>query len=567
MSQKRPVVQTENLEIFEKSIREALDKIADQNIVSRIWDKDWTVWKKEKREISNRLGWLFSPQEMTRALPKIEQFVRGVRKGGFTHALLLGMGGSSLAPEVLSSVFRTEDGYLDLSLLDSTDPAAILSFKNNLNPQQSLFIVSSKSGTTVETISFFNFFFTWVSESLGKSGASSHFIAITDAGTPLEEIARSFSFRAIFLGNPEIGGRFSALSPFGLVPSALKGIQTRKILEKSQEMAALCRIQSPLQNNPGAFLGALLAVLAEASRDKATFIISPKIESFGFWLEQLLAESTGKEAKGICPVIGEPPTRADAYGNDRVFIHLHHEGDKTYEPAIKALKEAKRPLINLTLSELYELGSQFFLWEMATAISSFLLGINPFDQPNVEASKKKTEEILKIYKDKGMLYPEKPSFEERGLCLYSENAAPSVEKSLELFLAQAQPGDYVAIQAFLQPCREIEKALQSLRVRLRDKTKLAVTVGFGPRFLHSTGQLHKGDRGNGLFIQLVARDSKDLPIPDQPGSSHSTLSFRVLKEAQARGDWEALKERGRRVIRFCLGENVREEIKKIISFI
>lgn len=561
MPERTSVIQTENLQIFEKAIRKSLDKISRRNIIARIWSKDWTVWKKDKREISNRLGWLLSPQEMTKNQPQIEKFIQTIREEGYTHALLLGMGGSSLAPEVLSTVFKTQEGYLDLHILDSTDPAAILSIKNKLNPQRTLFIVSSKSGTTVETLSLFNFFFNWVSES------GSHFIAITDPGTPLEDIARNLCFRACYLGDPEIGGRFSALSPFGLVPSALKGIEIQKILDKGQEMAALCQISSPLQNNPGAFLGAILGVLAEASRDKATFILSPKIESFGFWLEQLIAESTGKEGKAILPVVGEPLTRLDAYGDDRFFVYLRLEEDKTYEPAINALKGAQWPLITLTLSDIYELGSQFFLWEMATAISCFLLGINPFDQPNVEASKKKTLEILKIYKEKGMLYPEKPAFKEKEISLYSEIAATSMKRGFELFLAQARPGDYVAIQAFLQPCSEIVEALQSLRVRLRDKTKLAVTVGFGPRFLHSTGQLHKGDKGNGLFIQLVAADLLDLPIPDQPGSPHSTLSFRVLKEAQARGDRETLKERGRRVIRFHLGENVREGLKKIISFI
>jgi len=539
------MIKTENLKIFEETIRSALDKISRENIIARIWSKDPSLWKKEGNEISNCLGWLFSPEKISRAFPKIKKFVRQVRQDGYTHALLLGMGGSILAAEVLGSVFQTSESYLDLSILDSTDPAAVLTFKESLDPEKTLFLVSSKSGRTIETTSFFKFFFNWVRETLGESEAGAHFVAITDPGTPLEEMAKRFHFRSLFPGEPDIGGRFSALSLFGLVPSALKGIEIEKLVRGGQEMSSLCRNSIP-RNNPGVFLGTILAVLALASKNKATFILSPSLESFASWLEQLLAESTGKDGKGILPVTGEPVSLAETYGSDRFFIFLNLEGDKTHELALKVLKEAKFPLIVISLPDVYGLGSQFFLWQMATSIAGFSLEINPFDQPDVEASKRKTKEILP---------------------LLSEVSASAMEKNFRLFLSQAKLGDYIAIQAFLQPSPDIAEALQSLRLRLREKTRLAVTYGFGPRFLHSTGQLHKGDQGNGLFIQLETEDLQDVPIPDQPDSPHSTFSFGLLKRAQAKGDWEALREKGRRAIHFNLGKNALGGLKKLISFI
>ncbi len=548
------MIKTENFQIFEEAMRNALDKVFRENIITRIWNKDPSVWKKDQDEISNRLGWLFSAEKSSEICPQIKKFVRQFFKEGYNHALLLGMGGSSLAAEVLRTVFRTSRDHLDLSILDSTDPGAVLRYKESLNPEKTLFLVSSKSGTTVETVSFFYFFYNWARESLSEARAGSHFLAIGDPGTPLEEIARRFCFRYFFAGEPDIGGRFSVFSPFGLVPAALKGIEIEKLVRSGQEMAYLCRNVSP-QENPAILLGTILGVLALASRDKATFILSPPLERFAFWLEQLLAESTGKQGKGILPVVGEPVASPDLYGPDRFFIFLILEGDETQRPSFKALKKAKFPLITISLPDLYALGGQFFLWEMATSIACFFLEINPFDQPDVEGSKMKTREILQTYKEKRIL----PQI--------SEISVSARKKSLELLLSQAQPGDYIAIQAFLQPTPEIGQALQSLRLRLRDKTRLAVTYGFGPRFLHSTGQLHKGDCGKGLFIQLEAKDARDLPIPDQPDSPYSTFSFGLLKRAQALGDWEALREKGRRAIHFNLGKNALEGLEKLTSLV
>jgi glucose-6-phosphate isomerase len=566
MGQRNFEIQTENMRDFQGKIQRALNEISKKNIVQRIWNKDWTVWGKEPKEISNRLGWLTSPNDSLQILPKIESLAQALRNEGYTHALLLGMGGSSLTPEVMGKVFKTAKGHLDLKVLDSTDPSAVLYFKRTLNPKRTVFIVSSKSGTTVETNSFFNCFYRWICESEGQKEAGSHFIAITDPGTPLGEMAIRYRFRSIFSGDPEIGGRFSALSVFGLVPGAIKGIDVQKILKSSQEMASLCRILSASQN-PGVYLGTILGVLAQAGRDKATFVISRRIESFGAWLEQLIAESTGKIGKAILPVVEKPFISPDIYGNDRVFIFLKLRGDKDLESQLKILKKKNFPIIKICLSNSYSLGSQFFLWEMAASVAGYILGVNPFDQPNVDSAKKKTGEMIAAFKEKGVLPEKKPLLQEKGLLLYSEIPAPSIKEGLKAFLRQGESRGYIALQAFLEPSAEIVELLQNLRIRLQAQTKLATTFGFGPRYLHSTGQLHKGDRGNGLFIQLTADDPKDLPIPDHPESSACSLTFGVLKAAQALGDFEALKEAGRRAIRFHLGKDVKAALEKIIAFV
>jgi len=559
------MIEAANTEEYEKSIEEALAALSKEKIIPRIWEKDWTVWKNDPREIATRLGWLTSPQTMEKDLPGITRIVQELRRKRLTHALLLGMGGSSLAPLVLATVFKTAKGYLELGILDSTDPAAVLHFRNKLNPAQTLFIVSSKSGTTVETNSFFKFFWNWIAESKGQDRAGEHFMAITDSGTPLEDLAKRFRFGSVFLGDPKIGGRFSALSSFGLVPAALKGVKIKKILMAAREMADLCREQTDLRANPGAHLGAILGILAKRGRDKLTFLLSPQLQSFGLWLEQLIAESTGKEGKGILPVEGEPMGSARAYGQDRLFVYLRERGDNSNEALVERLKKAGFPVLRMTFPGIHHLGSQFFLWEFATAVAGIFFGINPFDQPNVESAKKKTREILEIYRRKGAFPAEKPAFQANGVSLFADIQAQSLGGCLKAFLDQARPGDYASIQAFLAPQRETTAALQKLRAHLRNRTRLATTVGYGPRFLHSTGQLHKGDRGNGLFIQITADDEKDAPIPDEPGSSRSTISFGVLKAAQARGDFEALKSSGRRIIRFHVKKDAKPGLEKIMK--
>ncbi|MCK4470808.1 MAG: glucose-6-phosphate isomerase, partial [Anaerolineae bacterium] len=375
--------------------------------------------------------------------------------------------------------------------------------------------------------------------------------AITDPGSRLVDIAQRHNFRATFLNDPNIGGRYSALSYFGLVPAALVGVDLETLIHRALTMACNCdSCNCPIAgDNNGARLGAIIGALAQAGRDKVTLVTSPAIASFGDWVEQLIAESTGKEGKGILPVVGEPLGPPDVYGGDRLFVYLRLEGDDTHDAAIQALEDAGHPVVRLRLNDLYDLGGQFFLWETATAVAGHRLGINPFDQPDVEAAKVLARRMVAEYQEKGVL----PGGE----------SAPLTAGVLNEFLAQAQAGDYVALQAYVQPTPETDAALAALRVRLRDHTRLATTVGYGPRFLHSTGQLHKGDAGHGLFIQFTADDPRDAAIPDEVGSQDSSISFGVLKMAQVLGDRQALLDAGRRVIRFHLGDDVVGGLKRL----
>jgi transaldolase/glucose-6-phosphate isomerase len=475
------------------------------------------------------------------------------------------MGGSSLAPEVFRTTFGVKDGFLDLAVLDSTVPGAVAAHAERLDPQRTLVIVSTKSGTTVETLSFFKFFYNWLGEGVGAEKAGDHFIAVTDPGSPLVDVAARYHFRETFLNDPNIGGRYSALSYVGLVPAALIGMDIEAMLDGA---AAMVRESRPSNTsgsaaNPGAFLGAVAGELAKVGRDKLTFIISSEVASFGQWLEQLIAESTGKEGRGIVPVVGEAMGSAEVYGADRLFVHLCLEGDTTADAAVAQLEEAGHPIVRLFLHDPYDLGAQCFLWEFAVAVAGHRLGINPFNQPNVEAAKARARQAVDEYKEKGILPHETPTLTDGALTVYGEVEAESPGAALAAFLSQAEPGAYVGLQAYLQPTPETDAALQALRMRVRDRFQLATTVGYGPRFLHSTGQLHKGDAGRGLFIQITADDLQDIPIPDEAGSPDSTLTFGVLKTAQALGDRGALLDAGRQVIRFHLGKDAVKGIKEL----
>ena len=543
---------TASLGPYQAVVDAALTEIVEERILARIWAHDHTVWKPEPTEITNRLGWLHTAEVMLENLPRLHGLVDGVRAEGYTHALLLGMGGSSLAPEVFCRTFGVRDGYLDLAVLDSTDPGAVQAYVEQLDLSKTLFIVATKSGGTVETLSFFKFFYNRVAETVGADEAGAHFIAITDAGSKLDHLARQHGFRTTFRNDPNIGGRYAALSFFGLVPAALIGVDSEELLSRALTMACNCEsCNCPVVgDNYGGRLGVIMGELAKAGHDKVTLITSPGFGSFGDWVEQLIAESIGKEGKGILPVVGEPVGAPNVYGDDRLFAYLRLAEDGTHDAKIQVLEDAGHPVVRLHLDDLYDLGGQFFLWEMATVVAGSRLGINPFDQPNVEAAKVLARRTVAEYQEKGAL----PTGE----------FAPLTVEALEQFLAQAQTGEktadlprsYIALQAFVQPTPETDAALLALRARLRDRTKLATTVGYGPRFLHSTGQLHKGDAGNGLFIQFTADDLQDIPIPDEAGSSDSAMSFGVLKAAQALGDWQALLAAGRRVIRFHLGDDV-----------
>ncbi len=543
-------------------VDKALAEIKDQRVIERIWDHDHTLWKPEPTEITNRLSWLHIAEAMAGDVQRIRAFADAVRRDGYTHILLLGMGGSSLAPEVFRATFGVQGGYLDLAVLDSTVPGAVAAHAERLDPQRTLVIVSTKSGTTVETISFFNFFYNWVSEAVGAEKAGNHFIAITDPGSPLVDLANRYHFRKAFLNNPNIGGRYAALSSVGLVPAALMGVDIGIMLERAARMAANCKASNP-PDNMGVRLGTVLGELAKVGRDKMTVVASSQVASFGQWLEQLIAESTGKEGRGIVPVVGEVLGTPEVYGADRLFVHLCLEGDATDDAAVTQLEGAGHPVVRLFLHDPYDLGGQCFLWELAVAVAGHRLGINPFEQPDVVAAKTRARQAVDEYKRKETLPADTPTMTEGALTVYGAVEAESPRAALGAFLSQAEPGAYVGLQAYLQPTPETDAALQALRMRVRDRFRLATTLGYGPRFLHSTGQLHKGDAGRGLFVQITADDVQDIPIPNAAGSPDSSLTFGILKTAQALGDRQALLDAGRHVIRFHLGGNVVKGIKKL----
>ncbi|MBC8506918.1 MAG: glucose-6-phosphate isomerase [Anaerolineales bacterium] len=524
--------------------------LADLNknsVIPRIWDYDHTVWKPDPTEITNRLGWLHIIDSMQRESSRMSALANDLQQEDFTDILLLGMGGSSLAPEVFGHTFETTG--LNISVLDSTDPGAVQAAQNKLDLTKTVFIVATKSGGTTETLSFFNYFYNQVVKVVGKTKAGEHFVAITDPGSKLVELGEHYKFREIFLNNPNIGGRYSALSFFGLVPAALAGVDVPKLLQRAQAMAEKCGPQIAAGENPGAVLGTILGQLAKAGRDKVTFVSSSNVADFPNWVEQLIAESTGKEGKGILPVVGEPLSGPDAYGDDRVFVNLKIGEDTTHDAKLKTLEDAGHPVLQIELDDVYDLGGQFFIWEFATAVASYFLKINPFDQPNVESAKVLARQMVATYSETGTL----PK---------GEDVDPS-PRALADFLDSSKPGDYIAFQAYVQPTPEVEAALQALRLEARERYKVATTFGFGPRFLHSTGQLHKGDAGKGLFVQFTSQTSQDVDIPNEAGNPESSMTFGTLKMSQALGDAQALRDAGRRVISIALGENPEKSIQQM----
>jgi len=555
---------------YQGAVDAALADLRDNTILARIWKHDHTVWKPEPTEITNRLGWLHSPEVMAEAIPGINAFVETVRAEGYMHALLLGMGGSSLAPEVFRFTFGVKKGCLDLAVLDSTDPDAVLAQAKRFDPAKTLFIVSTKSGGTVETFSFFKYFYNLTAEKLGTEKAGSHFVAITDPGSGLADTAKKYNFRKTFLNDPNIGGRYSALSYFGLVPAALIGVDLKTLLERAATMACNsegCNCPQGGDNSSGK-LGAIIGEMAAAGRDKVTLIASPPIKYFGAWAEQLIAESTGKEGVGILPVDGEEAGAPAIYADDRFFAYLRLESDATFDSKVEALRQAGHPVMQLNLRDLYDLGAEFFRWEMATIIAGRRLGINPFDQPNVESAKVLARQMVAAYQKEGKLPELAPGLRANGVAVYSDVAAKTVDEALSKFLAQANSGrDYVSLQAYVQPTLETDAALQKLRTKIQTNLRLATTVGYGPRFLHSTGQLHKGDAGNGLFIQFTSDPKQDAPIPDEAGAPKSAMTFGVLKLAQTLGDRQALLEAKRRVIRFHFAKDVVGGIQKLSDMI
>ena len=518
------------LGVLQTEVHAALEEMAQTRVVARLWRKDHTLWKPEPREIENRLGWLTVAEEMQKQVGPLREFAESVCEAGFSHVVLLGMGGSSLGPEVLRSTFGSARGFPRLWVLDSTVPGAVREVTKSIRPARTLFILASKSGGTVEVMSLFSYFWNLVMRTRGNTGGA-QFIAITDHGTSLVSLAQERAFRTTFINPSDIGGRYSALSYFGLVPAALLGLDLDRLVGRGVHMARACGPDVAPALNPGASLGAVMGKLGRSGRDKVTLIASPTVRAFGLWAEQLLAESTGKEGKGLIPIAGEPMAPPACYGNDRLFVHLRLDGDANADGDrhLRALERAGQPVLRLTLHDRYDVAAQFFCWEFATAVASHVLGVHPFDQPNVQESKENTSRILKEMQVPGRV------------------ARVQSDGQLADLLAQAAPGRYLAILAYLRPSVQADAALSALRKAVLARSRLATTAGYGPRYLHSTGQLHKGGPETGLFLQLLEEMTPDLKIPD------TSYTFGTLAESQAVGDRQALEARRRPVVLVRLG--------------
>jgi transaldolase/glucose-6-phosphate isomerase len=536
-----------NLGEYQAAVDRRLSIWESRDFAERFWGRDHTVWfQKPQPELTNRMGWLDLFEPMHNHLKAMFDLAEEVRDEGFKHVVLLGMGGSSLAPEVFQKTFGKTDDYPGLLVLDSTHPNALLDMESKLDIARTIFIVSSKSGTTIETSSFYNYFWRRVGEISATPGKQ--FIAITDPGTPLMALANERAFRKVFEGPQEVGGRYSAMTLFGLIPAALAGIDSHQILDRGWDMAEASASYLPEAENPSLLLGAALGELAAAGRDKVTFFTTPSLASFPDWLEQLIAESAGKDNKGIIPIVGEEIEEPWAYRKDRVFVYfeLVTESSPELTASVKALEDAGHPVLYFTLNSKYDMGQEMFRWEMAVAAAGAVLGVNPFDQPDVQLAK----ELAKQAMEQKAATPKPGVKQDRGevetVMLEQKIIA---EKAFDAFMANARIGDYLAIQAFLAPDPETEAALQDFRLSLRDRLKLATTLGWGPRFLHSTGQLHKGGPASGVFIQLIDEPQKDIPVPE------TNYTFGQLIQAQALGDYKALKQHDRRVIRLNLGHD------------
>jgi glucose-6-phosphate isomerase len=522
------------------AVASALAEAREARVVERIWDRDASLWSSDpavQATISNRLGWLDAPGWAREHLEQIASI------GSHDRVLLLGMGGSSLAPEVVARTFSSGR----LRVLDSTDPIEVAGAEGDWG----LVCVSSKSGETIETRSHAAYV-------LDRLKEPARFVAVTDPGSPLEATARERRFAQVLLNPADVGGRYSALTYFGLVPCGAAGIDVEPLLDAAEGGAASCR---GIEENPGLELGVALAELARAGRDKVTIVASPAFSSFGAWAEQLLAESTGKEGTGLVPVDGEPVGSPDRYGEDRVFVHLRHKGSRANRAALTELERAGHPVLELTLTEPADLGAQFFVWEFATAVAGWRLGVNPFDEPNVSESKQNTARLIEAFERDGALPVRQPDARARGVRLYGSPGASGVAEGMRALLADTHPGEYVALQAFVPRSPETAKSLTRIRSIIRDRLRVATTVGFGPRFLHSTGQLHKGGPATGCFIQITCDHPDDVAIPGR------AYSFGVLQAAQAAGDLDSLARHGRPAVRVHLSGGYRRGLSTLARIV
>ncbi|HEX9426927.1 MAG TPA: bifunctional transaldolase/phosoglucose isomerase [Candidatus Polarisedimenticolia bacterium] len=542
-------------------VRAEIESWGREDKIRRLWGGDPSLWT--GRDEARWLGWLEIVEAQRARLAAFLAIAADAHEGGFTHALLLGMGGSSLGPELLQRTFGSRPGQPALHVLDSTDPAQILSFEKRVDPARTLFIVSSKSGSTLEPNIYKQYFFERVRRAVGDAGAGARFIAITDPGSAMQRVAEKDRFRKIFFGMPSIGGRYSILSDFGMVPAAIQGIDVAALLDRAARMMRACAPSTAPADNPGLGLGAVLGVLGRKGRDKVTLVASPAIGDLGAWLEQLVAESTGKEGKGLIPVDREALGPPEVYGSDRLFIYLRLEtgADEAQDRAIDALDKAGQPVVRIAIGDPLDLGGEFFRFEMATAVAGSILGINPFDQPDVEASKVATRALTDEYEKRGALPAETPILTDSGVAVLADpkNAEALTRAAggdrtlagiLRSHLGRLKEGDYLAILAYIEMNPAHEEALQRLRHAVRDARRVATCLGFGPRFLHSTGQAYKGGPGSGVFLQLTCDDAVDLKVPGQ------SYTFGIVKAAQARGDFQVLSDRGRRALRLHLGKDV-----------
>ena len=539
--------------------------------VGRIWRGDASLWSNSDEH--RWLGWLDAIETQLEKIDRLREVQCIAATNRFDHALVLGMGGSSLSSKVFRTTFGRIDGAPDLHVLDSTDPAQIRSLERQLDLSRTLFIISSKSGTTLESEMFLRYFFKRVEASLGAKGAANNFIAITDSGSKLDEIARLFGFSQIVHGVPSIGGRYSVLSSFGMIPAAIIGLDVEKLLKRADSMRAQCAPSIPVNNNPGAMLGLALGVAAECGRDKVTIVTSPRIFGLGEWLEQLLSESIGKKGKGLIPVVGECLGGSDTYGMDRVFVYVRDETnpDNTQDQAIAKLKAGGHAVISLHLNEIYDICAECFRWEFATIVAAAVLGVNPFNQPDVEASKLETKRLTKVYERTGKFPVERSVARNKDLELYCNdvNMVDLAEdgKSLELtkvvteYLSKLDEGDYIAILAYVEMKSSNHDVLKRIRESISDERRVATCLGYGPQYLHSTGQLYKGGPSSGIFFLITCEDVCDLAVPGY------SCSFGTVKAAQALGDFESLSKLGRRVVRIHIRGEAKSGLDRIAELL
>ena len=553
---------------LKKEINEAYAAIDEKQMGKLLFAEDPYLWKADQqqlKEIKHRLGWLTLPDNFSENIEMLNAFALKIKGEGYTSAVLLGMGGSSLCSEVARETFGTAKGYLQLFVLDNTDPAAILALEKEIEIEKTLFIVASKSGGTEETISFFRYFYNKL-EKKNKDEPGNNFVAITDDGTPLVKLAEQYKFRKVFINNPDLGGRYSVLSDFGLLPMTLMGLDIKALLANAKQMQDGCD-GVPAAINPGVGLGVVLGICQRHGRDKVTFVLSSSISSFGYWVEQLLAESTGKDGRGLVPVNGEKTGTPEIYGNDRVFINIYlvSDNNEADEKKLKALEEAGHPVVRIKLADKISLGGEYYKWEIAAAIAGLVIGINPFNQPNVEESKKNTSEILEGWVKQGSFKKSEPVLKDENVSVYSGKEAEvllvsygeSIGSFVNSFTSLAKPNEYIALLPYFLMTDKRTKILQSWRQKMRDELKEATTLLNGPRYLHSTGQLHKGGPDTGLYIILIGDDDNDLAIPGEK------FGFATLHQAQALGDFRSLDDKGRRVILVRLGKDIDEGLSKL----